>query len=144
MLYKKGLHEEALIELHESLAIRREFRGKNHESTANNYEMIGCILVEQRRNDDAVTGYSKALSMRIKLFGADNNTDTARGYFNIGDVQIRKFQHKEALDSFPKFHTFYKRELGDAHPDTLNAVNYLKNAESHQKRRKRAVFFNPC
>jgi len=135
-LCDKGLHEEALFELRKSLAIRRELRGENHQHTADIYETIGNVLVLQGRNDDALIGYGKALAIRIKLSGGDKHPETAKGYYNIGSALFRKSQNKEALDSFRKAHTIYKRELGDAYPDTLDKESYIQHIELREKKKK--------
>ncbi|MEK0397632.1 tetratricopeptide repeat protein, partial [Lactobacillus delbrueckii] len=59
--------------------------GTDHTDTATSYSIIGSLLKDQGKHDQAMEYYLKALAIEEKVLGTDH-TDTATSYSIIGSL----------------------------------------------------------
>jgi tetratricopeptide (TPR) repeat protein len=107
----------------------------DHEYTATCYESIGNVFLCKSRYDDALIGYGKALSIRLRLLG-ENHTETATSYYNIGLVLANKDQFDQALENFRKAYAIYKEAFGENNKKTLDASKIIDLVSVRQENRR--------
>ena len=117
----------------QSLAMRLELLGE-HEDTATNFHLLGCIHFEMGEYRSAVQGFEVAADMRSKLPG--NQIGTATSYHKLGYTQLVTGDLSAALECLKEASLLRKTFLGDHHPDTAESVkllNRVNEALSAQK-----------
>jgi len=80
----------------------------------------GCQLLKggKKGYDDALIGYGKALSIRLRVLG-ENSYDVNVSHHSIGQVLKFKGQNEQALESFRKAQLIFLNEVGEDHVNTI-------------------------
>jgi len=104
----------------------------------------GCQLLKggKKGYDDALIGYGKALSIRLRVLG-ENSYDVNVSHHSIGQVLKFKGQNEQALESFRKAQLIFLCDQGEDHINTVvcnksinQVLQKLKEKEDEENKRE--------
>ena len=76
-------YEGAGFYLRQALAIRERMLGENHADTADSCSVLGILLYDEGRFEEALPYYQRALAIREQVLGPEH-PHTARSVNNMG------------------------------------------------------------
>jgi eukaryotic-like serine/threonine-protein kinase len=123
-MHELGLHNEAEEVLRETLKIRRNFLGNDHEETLVTLHALGSQLSFLRRHEEAVVLLREAYLGRIKRFGIDHEI-TLRTGTTLGGVLRYQGKLAEAEKIWEHTLKTQQRVLGHDHDATLRTLNNM-------------------
>lgn len=97
VLYRQGLHEEALGEYRAALSQQIELLGEDDPRVATTLNHIGNALMELRRYEESEASCRRSLEIRQRLFGEQHPT-VAASLNNLGELARKQGRHMEALE----------------------------------------------
>ena len=120
-LYTYGLYKDAELILLRQIPFAEELYGAEHEKTANSYNNIGLVYLQQGDYGKTLEYLQKALETKEKVLGTEHS-DTATSFNNIGGVYWKIGDYDMALKYYQKALAIKEKVLGREHPDT--AISY--------------------
>ena len=102
---------------------REEYNNEQHEEAlAQNYLGLGNIQCRKGNYTEAITSFSRALDMRIKLFG-EEHSETADSYHSVGVTQHLLSDYNAALESAKRALDIRIKLFGKDHPKTADSYH---------------------
>lgn len=120
----KKKYNEALTYSLKSLKIKKQ-RKKEYIDIANTYNNIGIVNFYQKNFSKSISSYKKAVELREKILGKDNN-NLASSYYNIGVLYLAKGDKRKSISYLNKALDAFEESLGGSHPYSRKAQNTLK------------------
>ena len=131
-----GGHEDALKLTEERISFHQKILQQNdktketdaksqerhEEALAQNYMELGNIQRGKGNDTDAITSFSCALDIRIKLFGAEH-PKTADSYHSVGNTQQSLGNYTAALESHKRGFDIRVKLFGKEHPNTADSYH---------------------
>jgi tetratricopeptide (TPR) repeat protein/predicted membrane-bound spermidine synthase len=113
----------------------REAVGLNPSMALNAYNEIGLMYVAQKRYEEAITAFEKAIEVREQSGG--KQTDVASVHMNLALLLDRMKKPKEAKEHFAKAAEWFRIEL-DENPGFVVAWSWLGDMEAMMGEFKKA------
>ena len=136
---QQGKHGKAIVYFQRALAIEKSFRQKEL-GTANTLNSIGVAYARLGFPAQAMSHYEKALAIVSTLCGCECHVDVADLFYNmavtsssLGYLESAKRHLKQSIRIFVAC-------LGNPHPKSLHAKEFLKSLEQRQVMESK----NPC
>lgn len=166
MVYHLLGEETKSIEFLEKALKAREFSfGMMHKDTAISYYVLGYSYEGVGDIDKAIVSFTKALSFYENEFGSENSytivcyekiadllvnekdyknagkyySKLVMAYHSIGSKFDERGEYDDALDSFEKLLSLYKRVSGPNHSNTASAYCLLAGVYDHMKEFDKAI-----
>ena len=120
-----------------------ESQERHQEALAQNYMELGYIQRQQGNDPEAITSFTNALDMRIKLFG-EEHSQTADSYHLVGVTQHSLSDYTAALESDKRALDIRIKLFGQEHSETADSYHsvgvtqhslsdYTAALESHKR-----------
>ena len=116
-----SFHQKSLQQSDEREEKKGENRALHEQAQAQFYYDRGCIQCRRGDYTEAITSLTRALDMRIKLFG-EEHSETANSYYSVGVTQYFLGNYTAALESDKRALEIRVKLFGEEHPDT--AISY--------------------
>jgi tetratricopeptide (TPR) repeat protein len=123
-----GEHERAITLLKEHCLPSYKKHLGDHPWVASTLSLISAIYNAQGLIDEAVDYAKKALGIREELL--ESHQDTAKSYFNLGQLFQKQNNYMEALGAFNKALFIRKKVLGEQHKITMKTKSALEDNQS--------------
>jgi serine/threonine protein kinase len=120
-----------------ALAIHEQVSGPNSLQSAAALNLLGAILMIERKVPEAERAHSAALAIRRPQLG-DENVDTATSLNNLAETYRDERRLKEAEKMARKALEIRMRLLGGTHLDVADSLRNLALIEGYQSRWKEA------
>jgi tetratricopeptide (TPR) repeat protein len=108
----------------DAMTIRIKVLGVAHPSTANSYNNVAGLLMEQERYEEAEPLMRKALTYTEQSLGAWHAL-TANRQHNLATLLDETGQDDEAVKMYSKAMNTRDKKLGPDHPETLGSASSL-------------------
>ena len=102
--------------------VRRRWLGEGHPDTADCYNGLGNIFIDQGKLPEAEAMYRKALAIYLKALG-EGHPLTAMAYYNLAAVPLDQGKLLEAEAMFRKALAIRLKALGEGHLNS--AASYM-------------------
>lgn len=123
-MYALGLPASTEPVLRESLAIRREVLGGDHDDTLRSLNALGLSLNAMGRYEEAKAAMAEGYERSGRVLGRDDPT-TLRFGASLGIVHRALGEMDDALAVWEPTYEAQRRVLGEEHDETLNTLNNL-------------------
>ena len=117
-----SFHQKALQQSFEREENNVESQEQHEEALANNYSDLGDIQCRKGDFTGAVTSHTRALDMRIKLFG-EKHPKTADSYHSVGAIQHSLSNYTAALESAKRALDIRIKLFGEEHRETAESYH---------------------
>ena len=138
-----SFHQKGLKQNDKRKETNDEIQERHEEALAQTYMDRGNIQRGKGNDTEAITSFSCALDMRIKLFG-EEHSKTADSYLSVGVTQHSLGNYTAALESTKRALDIRTKSFGEEHPNTADSYhevgvtqhslgNYNAALESHKR-----------
>ena len=117
-----SFHQKGLKQNDKSKETNAESQERHEEALAQNYMELGNIQSWKGNETEAITSFSCALDMRIKLFGEEHQK-TADSYHSVGVTQHLLGNYTAALESNKRALDIRVKSFGEEHPNTADSYH---------------------
>ena len=112
--------------------------GPTHQNTLKAKNNLGRVYKRQGSLDLAEANISSALDLRREVLGADH-LDSIRSMIDLGGVYIDQGRNEEAVNLLTEALSLAETRLGNLHPYTFDALNYLATVNENMNELKSAI-----
>ena len=124
ILDDKGNYQEAETLNREALALRKQSMGNVHPMTATSLNNLAVVLYKQAKLPEAEDFYRQALNTWTRVY-TNEHLDMAPTLSGLGEVLADRGELDEAEDLLHKSLDIRRKYLGEAHPETADALGDL-------------------
>ena len=117
-----GFHEKALQPGVKEEENNGESQEHHKQALAKNYSNQGDIQYRRGNYEEAITSFTRALHIRIKLFG-EEHSETADSYHDIGITQNSLGDYTAALESNKRALDIRIKLFGEEHSETADSYH---------------------
>ncbi|KAL9189798.1 hypothetical protein ACHAXT_009473 [Thalassiosira profunda] len=123
----------ALNSLLESLSLRKELLGPDHNDVATTLNNVGRVHFDSGEYKQALQYYRESLQIRRKLLGGEH-LDVAAAAFNAGQACQRLGKLDKALALYQEYHRITSTKLGRRHKGEIAVLKHMGQV-CHEKGR---------
>ena len=109
----------------------------DHSYAANAHSLMGQVLFQMGKFEEAKSHYEKSLALKLQLLGSEH-CDVASSYNNLAIVLRDQGDLKEAKEYHERALAIMQQTLGPQHPDVATSYNNLGTVLSYQGDLKQA------
>ncbi|KAL7273865.1 hypothetical protein RUND412_003247 [Rhizina undulata] len=115
---------------------RRKMLGSDHPTTLTAMSNMALVFKIQRRYNEALEMYRRALAGYENALGSDHNS-TPVAVHNMALVFYKQGRHDDALEWFQRALAGKEKTLGKDHPDALNTAAWIAKISADRLERER-------
>lgn len=119
-----GLMSRSVSTMEAALKLRQQELGEDHVETLEAQHVLGSLLINQGKHDEAEAYYLAVLEGRRRVLGQDH-PDTIRTIGSMGALLVQQGKLAEAEPYFRAALEGHQRTRGEAHPETLRAISNM-------------------
>ncbi|XP_044175791.1 uncharacterized protein LOC122958804, partial [Acropora millepora] len=119
------------------LISRDSIRMLNHSYAARAHSLMGQVLYQMGKFEDAKRHFERSLALELPLLGPQH-PDVASSYSNLANVLSDQGDLKQAKEYHERALAIMQQTLGPQHPDVASSYNNLANVLSDQGDLKQA------
>ncbi|MGH7490844.1 MAG: CHAT domain-containing protein [bacterium] len=127
-LRMKGEYKNALIPLHQALAIGKQELGEGHAYVADTYNHFGNVSALQADFDTAIEYFNKSLAIHRQLHGEDHPA-VARAYNNLGNAVGDKGDLDKASEYYAKALRLRHKLFGENHRQVATTYSNIATVD---------------
>ena len=130
---KQGLQEKSMRSFEESLKLRKQHLGSEHELVGDSLTDMGYVLSAMERFAEAETSLRDAIQIYLRCFQDDyqQNAKLALAYFHLANACYMLNKQLEAERSFKKALSTTTAALGPDHPQVKSLEKMIKALMPH-------------
>ena len=117
-----AFHEKALQPGVKGEENNGESEEQHEQALAKNYSNQGDIQYRRGNYTEAITSFTRALQIRIKLFGGEHS-ETAESYYDLGATQHSLGNYTAALESDKRALDIRIKLFGEEHSETADSYH---------------------